>query len=159
TTLSPLGRWDFFEPWALGINDVGDLVGSPRGYGRRCDNDQDWLYRDGAFTPVGFPSGYFGGAGAYDVNNRGEVVGNGCLAPTGGTSPSHAFVWDDGTVTDLGTLGGTDSTATAISDTDKIVGYSQIAGDGAEHACVYQDRSMRDLGTLGGLNSRALAVN
>jgi len=37
---------------------------------------------------------------------------------------SHAFVWQYGTMTDLGTLGGDVSAPTAINERDKIVGAS-----------------------------------
>lgn len=63
---------------------------------------------------------------------------------------------------DLGTLGGTNSSATAANDNQLAVGYSDIAGDGARHAFVYdlQAGTMSDLGaSLGGTNSSASAIN
>ncbi len=63
------------------------------------------------------------------------------------------------TVTDLGTLGGSSSTATAINSSGEIVGYSLISGDVAMHAFLYANGSMQDLGTLGGPNSGAYGIN
>jgi probable HAF family extracellular repeat protein len=62
------------------------------------------------------------------------------------------------TVTDLGTLGGTNSYASDINAGGLVVGDSLLA-DGSQHAFVYRDGSMHDLGTLGGTNSMATAIN
>ncbi|MDJ0344144.1 hypothetical protein QMK19_26410 [Streptomyces sp. H10-C2] len=61
-------------------------------------------------------------------------------------------------VDDLGTLGGTASSAAAI-DNATVVGTSQITGDATTHAFAYDrhTRTMTDLGTLGTF-SRAIAV-
>lgn len=42
--------------------------------------------------------------------------------------------WVGWVTTDLGTLGGTDSYATAINVAGQVVGYSNTAGDSATHA-------------------------
>jgi probable HAF family extracellular repeat protein len=52
-------------------------------------------------------------------------------------------------VTDLGTLGGPVSYASAISDTGVIVGTSQIDNTGANYAFVYQFGTMYDLNAVG----------
>ena len=38
--------------------------------------------------------------------------------------PDHAFAWSNGTMTDLGTLGGLDSQGVAINGSGEVVGYS-----------------------------------
>jgi len=61
---------------------------------------------------------------------------------------------------DLGTLGGTYSSARAVSaDGSVIAGQSYIAGNSATHAFKYVGTTMTDLGTLGGTNSYAQAVS
>ncbi|MDH6524785.1 autotransporter domain-containing protein, partial [Polynucleobacter sphagniphilus] len=61
---------------------------------------------------------------------------------------------------DLGTLGGTYSSANGVSaDGSVIVGYSYITGDSAQHAFKYSGGTMSDLGTLGGTYSSANAVS
>lgn len=62
-------------------------------------------------------------------------------------------------VTDLGTLGGTESRASGINRLGQVVGYSYISGDAAYHAYVFANGQMQDLGTLGGVNSYAYGIN
>ena len=62
------------------------------------------------------------------------------------------------TITDLGTLGGTNSYATDINASGLVVGDSLLA-DGSQHAFIYRDGAMHDLGTLGGTNSKATGIN
>ena len=62
-------------------------------------------------------------------------------------------------VTDLGTLGGTNSGASAINDKGQAAGWS-LTSSGEHHAFLWTvTGGMRDLGTLGGTNSVAGAIN
>src|SRR5438552_3626449 len=64
------------------------------------------------------------------------------------------------TPVDLGTLGGTQSRATAVSPSGQTVGFSHTAGDAESHAFSWtRTGGMVDLGTLGGTRSSALAVS
>ncbi len=63
------------------------------------------------------------------------------------------------TITDLGTLGGTSSTAAAINSLGDVVGDSFLAS-GVQHAYLYSGGKMTDLGTLGGaFGSSAAGLN
>ncbi|HEV2342738.1 MAG TPA: hypothetical protein VGS97_01485 [Actinocrinis sp.] len=74
--------------------------------------------------------------------------------------PSHAFLYSGGVMTDLGTLGGLSSAATAINATGSAVGSAATAA-GVSHAFVERGGVMTDLGTLDGAaaSSNALAIN
>src|SRR4051812_12467699 len=67
------------------------------------------------------------------------------------------------TVVDLGSLGGTDSTAQNLNASGQAIGYAYIAGDVAPHAFRTTANSpikpSDDIGTLGGSFSTATAVN
>jgi probable HAF family extracellular repeat protein len=81
------------------------------------------------------------------MNNRGQVVGGSNLA---GDTESHAFLWEKGTLTDLSTLGGTFSAATAINDAGEVSGGATIGGDLVVHAFFWKQGVMTDIGTVGG---------
>lgn len=73
--------------------------------------------------------------------------------------PQHAFIYTSGTLTDLGTLGGTDSLGLAINAAGVMTGSANLQGDVSHHAFLYSSGKMSDLGTLGGANSSGAAIN
>lgn len=91
------------------------------------------------------------------INDAGDIVGEAGIGDVAG-GPSHAVLWHRGVMTDLGTLGGTGSVATAISPTGVIAG-SSATGTGETHAFVWRAGTMIDLGTLGGDRSEAVGVD
>ena len=73
----------------------------------------------------------------------------------------HAFLWQNGTMTDLGTLGGTCPVplcvtvqAVTINRKGQVAGRS-VTALGEEHAFFWEDGTMTDLGTLGGTFSQS----
>ena len=71
----------------------------------------------------------------------------------------HATLWNNGTVTDLGTLGGTSSYANGINDSGQVVGISNIHSNMETHATLWSNGTVTDLGTLGGIGSAAFGIN
>jgi probable HAF family extracellular repeat protein len=70
----------------------------------------------------------------------------------------HAFLWERGTMTDLGSLGGGNSDAEAINASGQIVGLS-LTVSGQLHGFVWERGVMTDLGTLGSDFSEAKGIN
>ena len=75
------------------------------------------------------------------------------------TTVIHAFLWQNGTMSTIGSLGGSETYALQIDDAGQIVGYGTTAS-GADHAFLWQNGTMTDLGTLsGGTGSTAASIN
>jgi probable HAF family extracellular repeat protein len=70
----------------------------------------------------------------------------------------HPFLWQEGVLQDLGTLGGDNGTPVWINDGGDVVGEANISGNQAMHAFLWRKGVMTDLGTLGD-DSHATAVN
>jgi probable HAF family extracellular repeat protein len=82
----------------------------------------------------------------FGVNEKGQVVG--WSTAHGGVR--HAFLWENGNMTDLGR-----GQAVAINVHGQIVGLSGVAG-AARRASLWQNGKRTDLGTLGGKVSEAV---
>ncbi len=101
---------------ALGLVVVTLLVGAQPASGRQAADGQ-YSITDLGTLPGGYESI------AYGINNRGQVVGYSTTA----SGEYHAFLWEDGEMTDLGTLGGAYSVAYGINSRGQVVGYSASA--------------------------------
>jgi probable HAF family extracellular repeat protein len=69
--------------------------------------------------------------------------------------PQHAFLYSNGTMTDLGSLGGADkgSSGDAINVSGEVAGLSQTTTAGVTHAALWTGTAMADLGALAPLSS------
>ena len=63
------------------------------------------------------------------------------------------------TITNLGSLGGSSATASAINNSGQIVGSSMITGDTAFHAFLYDSGIMKDINPVFAMGSDASAIN
>jgi probable HAF family extracellular repeat protein len=111
---------------------------------------------------------------AFWINDRGLTVGGSgscadSILPGPAVTP-HAVLWENGTVTDMGNLGGTVNTelrgigtiALAINNRGQAVGAAALAGNTTGHAFLWSRElgHMVDLGTIqGDVVSAALAIN
>jgi len=91
----------------------------------------------------------------FGLNPAGKLTG---FLSISGVHPEHAFLYDSGTLTDFGTLGGPTSEGLAINASGQIVGQADVAAN-QPHAFVTSSGTLQDLGTLGGPRSSAVAIN
>jgi probable HAF family extracellular repeat protein len=93
------------------------------------------------------------------INPAGQVVGYSNVGPgSAGSSITRGWLWENGIMTDLGTLGGASSVATGINPSGEVVGYSDVGTDGTTHAFLWRNGVMTDLGALGGGYGDALST-
>ncbi len=96
------------------------------------------------------------GSGAAGLNGSGIAVGYSFIPEA---NLVHAMVNDHGVVSDLGTLGGTQSLARAVNASGVIVGWAYPFGVAVQRAFRWQGGVMTELGTFGGNVSDAHDVN
>jgi len=99
-------------------------------------------------------------ANAFTINDHGEAVGNSGSCSTTGLPPfainfssaSHAVLWEsDGSVHDLGSLGGASNGASSINNRGEVVGVAQSPKDGTNHAFLWtRQTGMLDYGAFPG---------
>ena len=104
--------------------------------------------------------GTLGGAGsaqANDMNEAGQITGY----ATNSSSQSRAFRWDDGHMTDLGTLGGPAGIGLGINGLGHVVGFSNMVPAGASVATLWNGGTPINMtpGLPAGQGSAARAIN
>ncbi|HET9384016.1 MAG TPA: PKD domain-containing protein, partial [Gemmatimonadales bacterium] len=148
----------------VALLETGKLLGS------RSDGEHDYsfLWSEGERRDLGgLPySGYVRPySWAKDMNDFGQIVGSGEVGENKGRAISHAFVWEDGAMRDLGLLGNFpcedphqdqscgNASATDINNHAAIAGWSTDSA-GHSHAVVWANGTIQDLG-----DGWAMAIN
>jgi len=93
---------------------------------------------------------------ALGLNDLGEVTGQYALSGGG----QHAFLYSQGVMRDLGTLGGSSSVGFAVNASSQVTASSGVSDSSSdEHAFLHNGVFMQDLGTLGGSVSQGRGIN
>jgi probable HAF family extracellular repeat protein len=142
---------------ALGINNAGVIVGYTANSNTSTDSWTAFVYEDGQMVDLN--SRIDPGSGwvlmdAWGINNLGQITGEGVYQ-----GQSHAFLYSEGTVTDLGSLGGWSAFGVMINDSGQVVGGMDNTND--ERQAFYWDSSsgFKNLGNFGGAWATAYAIN
>jgi probable HAF family extracellular repeat protein len=136
---------------ATGINDAGNMVG--------YQGLHAYLISGGTTTQLpdlaGPATTCCNGPDSRPVaiNNTNQIAGDSADNNTN----THAVIWSNGTLTDLGTLGGLTSFASGINNLGQVVGVSMITNSTAG-AFLYSGGKMTDLGNFGP-NTHPAAIN
>jgi len=179
--LTDLGTLGGPSSEAVAINDLGQVTGfadtEPSSLKKGDPIAHAFLWADGKMRDLGTLGGPRSQAVA--INERGQVVGwadTKAIYNSGdrkGDPIAHAFLWADGKMRDLGTLGGPSSSARDINDRGQIVGSADTkakveddlpiapgSSHAISHAVVWERGKVRDLGVLPGrTESDAYAIN
>jgi probable HAF family extracellular repeat protein len=165
------------------VNNIGVAVGGadtptpePSGFcfNFDCDLSYGFKWQNGAASPLGALPG-FSSSFPLGVSDSGMAAGiseNGVDPLTGGPA-AEAILWGkDGSLTDLGTLGGNESVANDVNSggevagvalntiPDPYTGFFLIPGATQARAFRWtESKGMQDLGTLGGTDSAAVFIN
>jgi len=143
---------EYHSTWASGINNCGILVGTS--YSSDYNHAVLWDNECNIYD-LGVIDGTY--SGSKDINDYGEVVG---FSSWDINCPfcTHAFLWQDGTMFDLGTLGESgESNANAINDLGVVVGKATT--EDGRVAFVWEDGVMTALPGLKNDKGVAYDVN
>jgi len=147
---------------ALFINDSGQVVGvsetrtiDPYGFRDAGTSGgfpaiRGFVFQNGKMTKLSTLGGYDSIANAN--NNLGQAGGTSTLAggidPSVGFVPQHPVTWTNGSILDLGTLGGKWGFVESMNSVGQVSGISSLAGEAHVHGFMWQNGVMTDVGTL-----------
>src|SRR5205085_1012471 len=135
---------------AKGINSIGQIVGdSATGALDAAGRDiyHAVLWQNGHVTDLGALGG--DDSTATGINSAGQVIGYATTAPPDPNAPPeyaytyHAVLWQNGILTDLGTLPGV-----ANSHAYGINAAGQVVGESGRAAVLWQNGTITDLNSL-----------
>jgi len=168
-----LGTFGGNESGAYSLSNLGQVVGWASNtipdafawvvFAQGATQAHAALWKNGVIEDLGTLGGP--DSSAVFINERGQIAGESLTSfiPNSWTGypTQDPFLWENGQMTDLGTLGGTNGSPYALNNRGQVVGISNLAGDQNWHAFLWERGVLKDLGTLGGpdIFSYATAIN
>lgn len=163
-----LGTLGGNQSFAFAVNSRGTVVGGAAngmpddfsffGWGTQV---RAFAWRNGAMHDLGTLGG--ADAVAVTINDRRQIAGNSYTNstpnPTTGIPTVDPFLWQDGKMFDLGTLGGTIGVVKVMNRRGQVAGDSNLAGDAVSHPFLWDGEKIIDLGSFGGTFSDTTAMN
>ncbi|MGA2455983.1 MAG: hypothetical protein ABSF85_00205 [Terriglobales bacterium] len=163
------------ESFGFAVNSFGQVIAGSNntvtdpysmfGWGTQT---RTFLWQDGYKQDIGTLGGP--DTVSLTINELGQITGQSYLNSTAnidngsGCPPDvptqDPFFWENGKMTDIGTLGGTCGVPNRLNNRGQVVGTSYLAGNQIPHPFYWdRNRGLVDMGTLGGPTGEALDIS
>jgi probable HAF family extracellular repeat protein len=165
--IEDLGSFGGNQNEASAINNHGQIVGGSQNtipdpfscWGATSTQCRAFLWQDGVMRDLG-TLGTGNSAGGSYINESGQIAGISYTSsipnPVTGVPPLDPFLWENGKMIDLGTLGGAVGFVTGLNNRGQVIGVSSVAanpgacfteGDPNCHPFLWSQRKLIDLNT------------
>jgi probable HAF family extracellular repeat protein len=157
---------------SVGVNNSGQVTGFAQntipdlfslvGLGTQT---RAFLWKNGKMQDLGS----LGGPDSFAqyINDSGQIAGvsftSDIADPDTGVPPLHPFLWDNGTMKDLGNFGGTNGFlgpfVYGLNNRGQVIGIMSLPGEQFNQAFLWDGEKLVNLGTLGGNFSLPTSIN
>jgi len=148
-----LGTLGGLSSFGNGINASGQVVG----LADTADGNRRGFVTgaNGSLIEIGPLNGGYG-SDANAINDNGAVTG---YVDVNGNGDYRAYIYTNGTMQILDTLGGNYAQGYAINNAGMVAGYAFLAGDMVARAFLYANGEVKDIGGFGGFDTHATGIN